>query len=353
MEHPDTAHAPRRRSRLRLSLRVWMAIVAVVGVVLGFQYRRTAITPRTLAGLKTVARLEKDDVWEIAWSPDRDRMAVIGWEKPVEVRDAVSLRLIETIGEGKKIIHFAFGPTSDVVAYTENFKPPVILDRKTGRTIELDTKDSQAKPVFTPDGSLVATGGYGTTVPLFRVSDGRLIRTFDAGPVEGGMTPTFSPDGRTLAVGNRNGTTILFDVTSGARRFELPKTSSQELEFDPKGRLLAVVYVDGSVAIWDATDGRLLLESKTNAEELYALDWSPDGSLLATSGSKAKITLWDPRDLKILREIDGPESVIRVKFSPDGLALHWAGGVGTIGGKRSLEILGIEGKIFSLIHRPR
>jgi WD40 repeat protein len=352
-ESPAVGRKP-MRFRLHISLRALMVLVALVGVLLAVTYRRTVITPRNVASLTPVATLDKNDIYRIAWSPERDRMGVVGWEAPVEVRDAISLRLVETIGDGKKIIHFAFGPKGRVVAYSENdgSNTAVILDPETGKTISLDAGNDQPGVVFSPDGKWLATGGYGTTVRLWRVEDGQLTRTFDAGPTTGGLTPEFSPDGRLLAIGNRNATTGLFDVATGNLLFSLPKRRSQELQFSPDGKTLAVAYVDASVALWKVADGSLLTERKTQAEELYTLDWSPDGSLLATAGLKAKITIWDPRDLSVLRELPAPEWVVNVKFTPDGLNLHTAGGARMPGGKRRLEILGIEGSLYTLLHRP-
>ncbi len=297
----------------------------------------------------------KSDIWQIAWSHKRDRMGVVGWEAPVEVRDAISLNVLDTIGEGKKIIHFAFSPQDGVVAYSENDmkKTAAILNRRTGKTVTLAVGSDQPDVVFSPDGLLLATGGYGTTVGLWRVADGEHVRTFDVGTVIGGLSPEFSPDGTLLAVGNRNSTTSVFRVATGELLFTLPKACSQELEFSPDGQVLAVVYVDGSVALWRVADGSLIVERKTSAEELYTVDWSPDGSILATAGRKAMITLWNPKDLSVVRELPAPEWVIRVKFTPDGLNLHYAGGDGRKGGKRKLEVLGIEGSLYSLLHRPR
>src|SRR5262245_39605644 len=341
-------------ARLRLSLRMWMLVVGLVGVVVSTQFRREFISPRNVGSLVPVGKLTKDDVWRIAWSQNRDRMGVVGWEAPVEVRDAVSLALLETIGDGKKIIHFAFSPDEAVVAYAENrTKTATILDRRTGKTIPLDAGNDQPGVVFSPDGKSLATGGYGTTVKLWRVEDGQLLKTFDAGPTTGGLTPAFSPDGRLLAIGNRNSTTEVFDVATGDPRFSLPKRMSQGLQFSPDGKTLAVAYVDGHVALWKVADGSLIGERKAQAEELYTVDWSPDGSLLATAGRQGTITIWDPTDLSVVRELSAPEWVIRVKFTPDGLNLHTAGGVGRVGGKRRLEILGIEGSLYSLLNRPR
>jgi WD40 repeat protein len=337
-----------------MSLRTFMVLVLILGVILAWQYRREVVTPLNVSRLAHVSRLEKDDVWRIAWSPARDRMAVVGFGKPVEVRDPVTLRLLETVGGGKQLIDFAFSPKDDVVAYSERTgKTVTVLHGRTGGTLTLAAGQDQPKLTFSPDGALLATGGYGTEVRVWRVADGELVRSFDVGPVAGGLTPEFSPDGLTLAVGNRNSTTCLFDARTGALRHTLPKQMSHELQFHPSGRTLAVVYVDGSVALWRVEDGTSVFERKTPAEELYSVDWSPDGTVLATSGLKAKITLWDPRDLSVLRELDAPEWVVRVKFSPDGLNLHYAGGAAIQGGKRHLGVLGVEGSLFSLLNRPR
>ena len=341
--------------RLRLSLRMWILVVGLVGVVIGTQYRRESIEPKNVASLAHVARLDKNDIWQIAWSRKRDRMAIVGWEKPVEIRDAVSLSLVETIGDGKKIIHFAFSPDEDIVAYSENDRSHTakVLNRRTGETVTVDTGSDQPDVVFSADGSLLATGGYARAVLLWSVADGQFVRQFDVGPAIGGLTPEFSPDGRVLAVGHRNSTTFLFETATGKLLCVLPKTMSQEIQFNPEGNTLAVAYVDGSIALWRVPDGALLAERKTQAEELYTVDWSPDGRLLATAGLKGKITLWDPRDLSLIRELAAPEWVVRVKFTPDGLNLHYAGGVAASGGKRHLGVLGIEGSLYSLLNRPR
>jgi WD40 repeat protein len=111
--------------------------------------------------------------------------------------------------------------------------------------------------------------------------------------------------------------------------------------------------VDGSIALYRVSDGQMLVERFTKAKELYTVDWSPDGSILATASLEGKITLWDAKDLTVIRELDAPEWVIRVRFSPDGLNLHYAGGDQGIGGSHYLAVLGIEGSLYTLLHRPR
>jgi WD40 repeat protein len=337
-------------------LRTWLVVIAIVTCLVAWQSRRSRLTPTNVANLREVASLD-EDIWEIAWSPQRDRMALLSWEKPAVVRDVLSLETIESIGEGQKLIHFAFSTDKNVVAYCGNGKTAEILDRPTGRAITLDVGNDQPQMTFSPDGSTLATGGYGTLSSLWRVSDGKLLRQFDAGPTTGGLTPVFSPDGTMLAVGNRNAETHLFDVVTGKVLHVLDARQTQGLQFSPDGRTLAVAYVDGSLRLWNSADGRLRHEVKTTAEELYRVEWSPDGRILASAGRKGKITLWNPAELSILREIDAPEWVIGLRFSPDGQNLITAGGAsgsrGSAKGKRSLKIWGVEGSLFSLANRPR
>src|SRR5262245_5518990 len=226
MSEPSQATGVPRRPLLRISLRMWLVAMTIVTCLMAWQSRRSFLTPTNVSNLSEVATLD-EDIWEIVWSPERDRMALLSWEKPVVVRDVLSLRVIETIGEGQKLIHFAFSPDKDVVAYCRNGKTAEILDRRTGRAMTLDAGNPQPRMVFSPDGNALATGGYGTLSSLWRVSDGKLLRQFDAGPTTGGLVPVFSPDGTMLAVGNRNAETHIFDVATGKILHVLPAVQTQ------------------------------------------------------------------------------------------------------------------------------
>lgn len=350
----ETERATRSRPlTVQIGLRAAIVLVGLAAIVLAWQSQRQVVTPGNVAKLSRVGTLHKD-IYEVAWSPERDRVALLGWEEPVEIRDAISFRPLETIGAGRKLIHFAFSPSPDVVAFCGNNQMAEILDRTTGRSIALATGNSQPGMMFSPDGRLLATGGYGTTVRLWRVDDGALVHEFPAHGVEGGLTPVFSPDGAILAVGNRNAKTRLFDVATGRLLHVLHRASTQGLQFSPDGRTLAVAYVDGSLGLWDVATGKRLHHRTTTAEELYRVEWSPDGQILATAGLKGKLTLWNPSDLSILRELDGPEWVIGLRFSPDGRNLISAGGpVLKTDGPRKLQVWGIEGMLYSLANRPK
>jgi WD40 repeat protein len=99
--------------------------------------------------------------------------------------------------------------------------------------------------------------------------------------------------------------------------------------------------VDGSVGLWNPANGELLRSRASGGKEVYTLNWTPAGDILATAGLQGKIILWDPRTLTPLKEIDGPEWVIQVRFSPDGSRLLTSGGTQMASPSRKVTIWGI------------
>jgi WD40 repeat protein len=307
---------------------------------------KAVISPENAERLVKIDELKRD-VWRIVWMPRQRQVAFLSWQQPVEILEIDSFKQSRLIGEGHKPIQFAISNDGKNAAWSDNSTMVHVLDSKSGKTLTVDTMTSQASIAFSPDGETFATGGYGTHAKLWKTKTGELVHLLGPLPedrlVKGGLTVVFSPDGKTLAVGNRNSVTRLFDVKTGNLLHKLANQMSHELKFSPDNRELAIVHVDGSIGIWDASNGNLLRSCNTKAEELYSLDWSPKGDMLATSGKKAKITLWDSRSLKMLKELDSPDWVIQVRFSPDGTRLVSSGGTILRSPERKVTIWGMTG----------
>jgi WD40 repeat protein len=272
----------------------------------------------------TLIRAIDWDAWEMVWMP-KNQLALHSWEKPAKIVDPISFRSVRKLAEGKRLVHFAASSDGETIAFCENKSTVEIHNLRTKEVLHIDTGNAQPAMAFSPDGKLLATGGAGTQANLWSTKSGNFIRAL-ATPGNGGLTPVFSPDAKLLAVGNRNDVTRIFEVETGKLVHTLPRKMSHELKFSPNGQVLAVAYVDGSVGLWDVDSGNLLFASKRKAEEIYTLDWSPAGDVLATAGLEGNIILWNASNLIILKELDAPEWVIRVRFSPDGSRLYSAGG---------------------------
>lgn len=290
----------------------------------------------------TLIRAIDWDAWEMVWMPKK-QLALLCWEKPVEIVDPISFRTVRKLAEDKRLVHFAASSDGETIAFCENNNTIEIHNLRTKEMLHIDTGTAQPKMAFSPDGKLLAAGGGGQQAKLWSTTSGKLIRCLDA-PCAGGLTTVFSPDGKLLAVGNRNDVTRLFEVETGKLVHTLPRKMSQELKFSPNGQVLAVAYVDGSVALWDVDSGNLLFATKTKAEEIYTLDWSPAGDVLATAGLRGNILLWNASNLSILKELDAPEWVIRVRFSPDGSRLYSAGGKSFPAVDRKVSIWGTSAR---------
>ncbi len=286
--------------------------------------KRPAISADNAAEVRKLAEHSRD-VWQIVWGPKPRQVSLLSWEKPVEVVDADTFKAIGKIGDQRRLVYFAIGPDKETIAWCENTTRVEVRNLRTEKVVEIETGNRQPNMAFSPDGKLLATGGGGTQAKLWDAASGELIRSLDAGEAAG-LTVAFSPDGKTLAVGNRNSVTRLYGVATGELLHVLPEKMTQELKFSPDGNVLAVAYVDGRVGLWDVAGGKLLRARASGAKEVYTLDWSPKGDVLATAGREGKIILWDPRDLSALKELEAPEWVIRVRFSPDGSRLLSAGG---------------------------
>jgi WD40 repeat protein len=272
--------------------------------------------------------------------PDGKRIAFVRWERPVEFLRHNDLRPAGTFGKGR-VIAFAFSKDPDVVAYSLNRGGAFIHDLKAKKEFALDVGGSQASLAFSPDGKQLVTGTYGVA-KVWDVKTGKLLRSLDMGPTQGGLTPTFSPDGKVLAIGNRNTTTRLFDPATGKLLRTLDQEMTQGIAFSPDSKVLAATYVDGTVRLWDVATGKALHEAKSGAKELFCVAWSPDGGLLVTAGLRGSVTLWSPKGLKPLKQLPAPEAVFTVRFTPDGSRLLAGGGSQSAGGERKVWVWGLR-----------
>ncbi|WP_295450762.1 hypothetical protein [uncultured Thiodictyon sp.] len=197
---------------------------------------------------------------------------------------------------------------------------------------------------LSPDGALVAVGGYttlgshgGTAIYLFDRADGRLRRRLTGLP-SGINHLAFSPDGRRLAgaLGGRGGVRV-FDTGSWAETGQDTDYGAASLSahFSPDGRHLVTTSLDGQVRLY-AMDGGRLGKPKTSrpsgGKEPYAARFSPDGRLIAVGFNDS--TAVDVLDGGTLAQVARPDTADvdngdlgRVAWSADGRYLL-AGGAG-------------------------
>ena len=159
--------------------------------------------------------------------------------------------------------------------------------------LNIEGSHSVTSVAFSPDGKILASGGWGGTIKLWDVESGALLKTLKSHskPVS---SVSFSPDGKILASGSGDKTIKLWDVKSGTllKTLEGHFDSVSSVSFSPDGRILASGSGDDTIKLWDVESGALLKTLRGHSESVSSVSFSPDGRILASGSRDNTIKLW-------------------------------------------------------------
>ncbi|MBX3746763.1 MAG: hypothetical protein KF833_15750 [Verrucomicrobiae bacterium] len=162
---------------------------------------------------------------------------------------------------------------------------------------------------FSPDQTLVATGGYDREIRLWQVSDGALIRTLAVH--QGAIFDlAWHPGGRVLASASADETVKLWRVPDGLRLDTLnqPQGELMSVAFTPDGRHILAAGADKRIHLWrfvsrDAPALNPRLQSRFAHETaIHALALSADGRFVLSSADDHTLKLWSLPDLEWIQE---------------------------------------------------
>jgi WD40 repeat protein len=197
--------------------------------------------------------------------------------------------------------------------------------------LEQDRDDAYCV-AFSPDGKLLASGGWRRPVRIRDIAAGGAPRELRAAGVSA-YDLAFSPDGTLLASGGRDGTVTICEVADGRKaRARKPSAAAvRALAFSPKGGLLASAHEDGTARLWETPSLGKPRELKAGRETIFGIAFSPDGTLLAAACGDGAIRVWRAVDGSLVAAVKCHIGwATGVVFTPDGTLLASAGADGSV-----------------------
>ena len=159
---------------------------------------------------------------------------------------------------------------------------------------------------FSPDGKLLATGGYDRKIKIWNLADAKLLHTFTTHN-DTIYDLAFHPGGRILASASADFTVKLWDAIEGKRLDTLGQSTKElyAVAFHPNGKQVAAAGVDNRIRVWsvsdDAREGSnpLAFSRFAHEEPVLRLAYTPNGRLLISAAEDRLVKVWDAASMRL------------------------------------------------------
>jgi WD40 repeat protein len=234
---------------------------------------------------------------------------------------------------------------------------------------------------FSPDGKLLAVGGY-QEVQLIDSASGKPLATL-TGHADYVRSIAFSPDGNLLSAAGgppqRGGEIKIWDVSSFVAPGLSPESAALKVgatplntllghkdciysvAWSPDGKLLASGSYDKMVKLWDAATGQEVKNLQDHIDAVFAVAFSPDGKYLASGSQDRGVKIWDIASGQRLYTLsDATDGLTSIAYSPSGKQIAAAGydktiyvwQVGETNGHLLRSLIADEDSILALAWAP-
>jgi WD40 repeat protein len=276
-----------------------------------------------------------ESVFALAWSPDSDQIAIGRRNGVVEILNAQTGQLIQSlfvVGDEAPVISLAWSPDGSHLAGTTRNPGVYIWDMNTGQLVH-DLSSSVENTVHSLDWHadsirLVGISQQGGVTHIWDTITGvKLLGRSSAGLYELNATVWHGDDLLRAFADLVSLITSTGDYVRSIGNAEHHYVT--ELSANPANNLVAGGSLDRSVYVWDVEQSELLHKLEGHTGIVGSVDWHPDGVRLASASYDGTVRVWNGLSGELLEVIEAPGLVGRVRWSPDGEHLAYVGIFGT------------------------
>jgi len=239
------------------------------------------------------------------WSPSGDLVAVGTGAFTVHVWDIKKdQEALELVGAPPYVFQVAFSPDSERLLAIGEDNTIRIYDFSSAQ-LTIPIPPGWAGGYWSPDGEQVAFGYQDGEVRIFNSETGEeelLVLGHDAGTT----WIDYSPSGDRILTCGEDKKVKIWDAASG--ELLLAFTGHQDRVYDchwsPDGkRISSNDWEAGNVYIWDSKNGEVVLIFKEHKGFISGTFWSPDGERILSVGDFGEAWIWDPATGEILLDL--------------------------------------------------
>ncbi|MBL8636762.1 MAG: hypothetical protein JNM40_26290 [Myxococcales bacterium] len=197
------------------------------------------------------------------------------------------------------------------------------IDERSPLELEAHVLDSElSSSSHSADGKLLAIGGWGKQVELWRATGDGLVRQGVLRGHDGSVSAVaISPDGKRLASADFQKVVKLWDVAAGSSQQIIQSGELvNALAFSPDGNILAIAGFDATVRLWDVRAGTERQTLRGHGAAVWSVAFSRDGKRLCSASHDQTLRVWDAQTGQAIGQpLAGHRyPVTSCQFLPDG-----------------------------------